>query len=75
MAPRDSIDRRGHAPASRRGDLRHRTRRAGESDDRPRPSGWKMSPQAVVTYLMGGRLKGGEQITPKYVGNRPAVTG
>ena len=41
-----------------------------KSDDRPRPSGWKMSPQAVVTYLMGGRLKGGEQITPKYVGNR-----
>ena len=26
------------------------------SDDRPRPPNWQMSPQAVVTYLMGGRL-------------------
>jgi hypothetical protein len=24
------------------------------SDDRPRPPNWQMSPQAVVTYLLGG---------------------
>ncbi|HKD20605.1 MAG TPA: AAA family ATPase, partial [Rhizomicrobium sp.] len=41
-----------------------------KSDDRPRPEGWRLSPQAVVTYLMGGKLKDGAAIVPKYVGNR-----
>ncbi|MDI6101606.1 AAA family ATPase [Actinoplanes sp. NEAU-A12] len=36
------------------------------ADDRPRPPGWKLSPQAVVTYLLGD----GAKITPKYVGPR-----
>ena len=36
------------------------------TDDRPRPPGWRMSPQAVVTYLLGD----GAKITPKYVGPR-----
>lgn len=35
-------------------------------DDRPRPTGWRLSPQAVVTYLLGD----GAKITPKYVGPR-----
>lgn len=35
-------------------------------DDRPRPPGWRLSPQAVVTYLLGD----GDAITPKYVGPR-----
>lgn len=35
-------------------------------DDRPRPPGWRLSPQAVVTYLMGD----GDGITPKYIGSR-----
>jgi MoxR-like ATPase len=35
-------------------------------DDRPRPPGWRLSPQAVVTYLLGDSGK----ITPKYVGPR-----
>ncbi|MEV4532992.1 AAA family ATPase [Asanoa sp. NPDC049518] len=35
-------------------------------DDRPRPPGWRLSPQAVVTYLLGD----GRKITPKYVGSR-----
>jgi MoxR-like ATPase len=35
-------------------------------DDRPRPPGWRLSPQAVVTYLLGD----GERITPKYIGPR-----
>jgi MoxR-like ATPase len=35
-------------------------------DDRPRPPGWRLSPQAVVTYLLGD----GGKITPKYVGPR-----
>lgn len=34
------------------------------------PTGWQMSPQSVVTYLMGGRLKNKFEIIPKYIGNR-----
>ena len=34
------------------------------------PPNWKMSPQSVVTYLMGGKLKNGFEITPKYIGQR-----
>ena len=29
------------------------------ADDRPRPPSWRMSPQAVVTYLLGGTLPDG----------------
>jgi MoxR-like ATPase len=36
------------------------------ADDRPRPPGWRLSPQAVVAYLMGD----GDAITPKYIGSR-----
>lgn len=39
-------------------------------DDRQRPPQWKLSPWAVVTYLMGATLPDGTVITPKYVGNR-----
>ena len=39
-------------------------------DERPRPAGWRLSPWAVVTYLMGGALSDGTVITPKYVGSR-----
>jgi MoxR-like ATPase len=39
-------------------------------DDRRRPPNWLLSPWAVVTYLMGGTLPNGMEITPKYVGSR-----
>ncbi len=39
-------------------------------DKRPRPTNWKLSPWAVVTYLIGGKLDNGFEITPKYIGNR-----
>jgi MoxR-like ATPase len=39
-------------------------------DQRPRPENWKMSPQAVVTYVLGGKAADGTPITAKYVGNR-----
>ena len=42
-------------------------------DDRPRPPGWQLSPWAVVTYLMGGRIDDGTQITPKYIGQRRLI--
>jgi MoxR-like ATPase len=40
------------------------------NDDRPRPPSWRLSPWAVVTYLLGGTLDDGTVITPKYVGPR-----
>jgi MoxR-like ATPase len=39
-------------------------------DDRQRPPRWRLSPWGVVTYLIGGTLKDGTVITPKYVGSR-----
>ncbi len=41
-----------------------------ENDDRPRPTNWNLSPWAVVTYLLGGKLDSGFEIEPKYFGNR-----
>ncbi|MGY0501269.1 ATP-binding protein [Nocardia sp. FBN12] len=42
----------------------------GRVDDRVRPPSWKLSPWAVVTYILGGTLDDGTVITPKYVGPR-----
>jgi MoxR-like ATPase len=42
-------------------------------DDRQRPPTWKLSPWAVVTYVMGGTLADGTVIIPKYVGSRRLV--
>jgi MoxR-like ATPase len=39
-------------------------------DDRERPPNWRLSPWAVVTYLMGGELADGTVVVPKYVGRR-----
>lgn len=39
------------------------------SDTRQRPPRWKMSPWAVSTYLLGGKLENGVEISPKYIGN------
>jgi MoxR-like ATPase len=39
------------------------------ADTRQRPPRWKMSPWAVATYLLGGRLQNGAEISPKYIGN------
>lgn len=44
-----------------------------EHDERPRPPNWRLSPWAVVTYLLGGELPDGTVITPKYVGRRRLV--
>jgi MoxR-like ATPase len=40
-----------------------------KSDERPRPPGWRLSPYAVVDYVMGD----GDAITPKYVGSRRLI--
>ena len=41
-----------------------------KQDNDKRPVNWKMSPQSVVTYLMGGKLKSGFEVSPKYIGSR-----
>lgn len=40
------------------------------SDRLPRPAGWRLSPQAVVTYLCGGTLPDGFVVQAKYIGSR-----
>lgn len=42
----------------------------GRADERPRPPNWRLSPWAVATYLMGGRLPNGYEVSPKYIGDR-----
>jgi MoxR-like ATPase len=44
-----------------------------KGDEKPRPPGWRMSPGAVVTYLLGGTAADGSPVTPKYVGPRRLV--
>jgi MoxR-like ATPase len=42
-------------------------------DHRQRPPGWRLSPWAVVHFVMGGRLPDGTEIVPKYIGDRRLV--
>ncbi|MFO0756157.1 MAG: AAA family ATPase [Byssovorax sp.] len=38
-----------------------------EADDQRRPAGWRLSPRAVFTYIVGGKA-GGVPISAKYIG-------
>jgi len=38
-------------------------------DKKPRPGNWLLSPWAVKTYLLGGTLENGFQVSPKYIGS------
>jgi len=40
------------------------------TDHHQRPPHWQLSPRAVVTYLMGGKLENGFVVSPKYIGER-----
>lgn len=42
-------------------------------DKRQRPPNWKLSPWAVTTYLLGGKLENGFVVTPKYIGDRRII--
>ncbi len=44
---------------------------AAEKD--PIPTGWRMSPRSVLTYIVGGEKVKGVEITPKYMGGRRLV--
>lgn len=41
-----------------------------KADQRQRPPNWQLSPWAVVTYLLGGKLDNGFSVSPKYIGER-----
>jgi MoxR-like ATPase len=43
-----------------------------KEDKQERPPGWKLSPRAVATYILGGKA-GGTTITPKYIGSKRLV--
>jgi MoxR-like ATPase len=42
-------------------------------DRRQRPPSWRLSPWAVATYLLGGRLANDFEVTPKYIGSRRLI--
>jgi MoxR-like ATPase len=42
-------------------------------DKGTRPPNWMLTPKAVTTYLLGGKLPNGAAITPKYFGDRRVI--
>lgn len=44
-----------------------------KQDNRQRPTNWELSPWAVVTYLLGGKLDNGFTISAKYIGSRRLI--
>jgi MoxR-like ATPase len=42
-------------------------------DRRTRPPNWRLSPWAVATYILGGRLDDGFVVSPKYIGSRRLI--
>lgn len=44
-----------------------------KQDSNKRPPNWKLSPQAVVSYLLGTKLKNGFEVSPKYIGSQRLI--
>ena len=65
-APTDIL--RAHAEQEFAGELAA----LAAADDRQRPTGWRLSPWSVVTYLLGGEVDG-TPISAKYLGRRRIV--
>lgn len=51
----------------------HELEELSRSDTRKRPPNWSLSPWAVTTYILGGRLENGFVVTPKYIGRRNII--
>jgi MoxR-like ATPase len=51
----------------------HELEALAAEDTGARPANWRLSPRAVVDYLMGGKTAKGIEISPKYIGNRRLV--
>lgn len=39
----------------------------------PLPPNWQLSPRSVLTYILGGQLENGFEISPKYIGDRRSI--
>jgi MoxR-like ATPase len=48
----------------------HELAELAQMDQRQKPPNWQLSPWAVATYLLGGKLDNGFEISPKYIGSR-----
>jgi MoxR-like ATPase len=68
VTPRPEV-LRPHAEVEHAGELAA----LAAADDHPRPPQWRLSPWAVVTYVLGGTLADGTPITAKYIGPRRVV--
>lgn len=44
-----------------------------KTDSKTRTGNWNLSPWAVSTYLLGGKLSNGFEVTPKYIGSRRLI--
>ena len=44
-----------------------------KADTRQRPTNWELSPWAAATYLHGGKLENGFEVSAKYIGNRRVI--
>ena len=44
-----------------------------KEDDKPKPTNWVLSPWAVLTYIIGGKLKSGFDVSTKYYGNKHLI--
>lgn len=53
-------------------EFEHELAALAKVDTKPRPAGWRLSPQAVATYVLGGKA-GDVTIQPKYIGERRLV--
>ena len=42
-------------------------------DKLPRPANWRLSPKAIVTYILGGKAADGTAISAKYIGNHRLI--
>jgi MoxR-like ATPase len=76
-SPKEGLEKEGSAkpdvlrePAERL--FAHELAALAETDTHERPPGWKLSPRAVLTYVLGGKA-GGAEISPKYVGQSRLV--
>jgi MoxR-like ATPase len=51
----------------------HELSALASGDPFPRPANWRLSPKAVVTYILGGKAADGTAISAKYIGNRRLI--
>ena len=51
----------------------HELAELAQADQRPRPPNWHLSPWAVRTYLLGGTLENGFEVSAKYIGGARVV--